>query len=206
MAWEPEPGWLSVPGGTGPSTVGVWRTERAGQPLVIKRLGRPTPHDPPELSDPGHFAYWRREADVAAAGLVEATPGVRGPASAVEEDEDGVTVTCDFVEDAGANGLFVAHALGRFAAAEVGDPGWLSRDQLRRRIQRTERRGGWPTLQRTGAADLADSLWSRREHFLAAYDGLPAVPHHGDVSGQNFRGREGDVVVAVDWQSMGVGP
>ena len=65
MAWEPEPGWLSVPGGTGPSTVGVWRTERGGQPLVVKRLGRPTPHDPPELSDPTHFAYWRREADVA---------------------------------------------------------------------------------------------------------------------------------------------
>jgi hypothetical protein len=206
MAWEPEPGWLSVPGGTGPSTVGVWRTERGGQPLVVKRLGRPTRHDPPELSDPAHFAYWRREADVAAAGLVEDTPGVRGPAAAVEEDEDGVTVTCDFVEDAGSNGLFVAHALGRFATAGLGDAGWFSRDHLRRRIRRTERRGGWPTLERTAAADLADSLWSRREHFLGQYDALPLVPHHGDVSAQNFRGREGDVVVAVDWQSMGVGP
>jgi hypothetical protein len=204
--WEPEPDWHPLHGGMGTSTVGVWRTALGEQAVVIKRLAAPGPHDPAELSDPRHFAYWRREADVAAAGLVEATPGVRGPASAVEEDEDGITVTCDFVEDAGSNGLFVAHALGRFAAADVGDPGWFSRDQLRRRIQRTERRGGWPTLQRTGAADLADSLWSRREHFLAAYDALPPVPHHGDVSGQNFRGREGDVVVAVDWQSMGVGP
>ncbi len=206
MAWEPEPGWLSVPGGTGPSTVGVWRTERGGQPLVVKRLARPTPHDPPELSDSTHFAFWRREADVVAAGLVEDTPGVRGPAAGVEEDEDGITVTSDWVEDAGSNGLFVAHALGRFASADVGDAGWFSRDQLRRRILRTERHGGWPTLERTGAADLADSLWSRRAHFLARYDALPSVPHHGDVTPQNFRGREADVVVAVDWQSMGAGP
>jgi len=40
MAWEPEPGWLSVPGGSGPSTVGVWRTQLGGQPLAVKRLAR----------------------------------------------------------------------------------------------------------------------------------------------------------------------
>jgi hypothetical protein len=206
MAWEPEPGWLAVPAGTGPSTVGVWRTESGGQPLVVKRLARPTPHDPPELDDPTHFAYWRREADVAQAGLVEDTPGVRGPAAGVEEDESGITITSDFVEDAGSNGLFVAHALGRFASADLGRPSWSGRDQLRRRLQRTEHRGGWPTLARTAAADLADSLWSRREHFLQLLDALPQVPHHGDVSAANFRGREGDVVVAVDWQCLGVGP
>ncbi len=206
MAWEPEPGWLSVPAGTGPSTVGVWRTESGGQPLVVKRLARPTPHDPPELSDPAHFAYWRREADVAQSGVVEDTPGVRGPAAGVEEDDEGVTIWCDFVEDAGTNGLFVAHALGRFASADLGEPAWFGRDQLRRRLQRTERRGGWPTLARTAAADLADSLWTRREHFLQRYDALPRVPHHGDVSAQNFRGREGDVVVAVDWQCLGTDP
>jgi hypothetical protein len=206
MAWEPEPGWLAVPAGTGPSTVGVWRTESGGLPLVVKRLARPTPHDPPELDDPTHFAYWRREADVAEAGLVEDTPGVRGPAAGIEEDESGITITSDFVEDAGTNGLFVAHALGRFAAADLGRPSWFGRDQLRRRIQRTERRGGWPTLARTGAADLADSLWSRREHFLLLFDALPLVPHHGDVTGANLRGREDDLVVAVDWQCLGVGP
>ena len=206
MAWEPEPGWLSVPAGTGPSTVGVWRTESGGQPLVVKRLARPTPHDPPELSDPTHFAYWRREADVAQSGVVEDTPGVRGPAAGVEEDDAGVTITADWVEDAGTNGLFIAHALGRFASADLGEPSWFGRDQLRRRLQRTERRGGWPTLARTAAADLADSLWTRREHFLQRYDALPRFPHHGDVSAQNFRGREGDVVVAVDWQCLGSDP
>ena len=69
-----------------------------------------------------------------------------------------------------------------------------------------EHRGGWPTLARTSAADLADSLWSRREHFLQQYDALPLVAHHGDVAAANLRGREGDLVLAIDWQSLGVGP
>ena len=204
--WEPQPGWLSVPGGTGPSTVGVWRTELGGQPLAVKRLARPAPGDPAELDDPTHFAYWRREADVAESGLALTTPGLRGPVTAVEEDAAGITLTSDWVEDAGTNGLFVAHALGRFAAADLGDRPWLARDLLRRRIARVERRGGWPTLARTGAADLADSLWSRREHFLQQYDALPPVAHHGDVAAGNLRGRDGDLVVAIDWQSLGLGP
>ena len=204
--WEPQPGWLSVPGGTGPSTVGVWRTELGGQPLAVKRLARPGPGDPAELSDPTHFAYWRREADVAESGLALSTPGLRGPVTAVEEDAAGITLTSDWVEDAGTNGLFVAHALGRFAAADLGDRPWLARDLLRRRIARVEHRGGWPTLARTSAADLADSLWSRREHFLQQYDALPPVAHHGDVAAGNLRGRDGDLVVAIDWQSLGSGP
>lgn len=204
--WEPQPGWVSVPGGTGPSTVGVWRTEAGGQPLAVKRLARPLPDDPAELSDPRHFAYWRREADVVDAGLVEDTPGVRGPAAAVEEDEDGITLTSDWVEDAGSNGLFLAHALGRFAGADLEGRGWLARDLLRRRLERVERRGGWPTLARTAAADLAHSLWTRREHFLQRYEALPEVAHHGDVAPANLRGREDDQVVAIDWQSLGTGP
>ncbi len=206
MTWEPEPGWVSVPSGAGSSTVGVWRTERGGQPLAVKRLARPQAGDPPELADPTHLAYWRREADVADTGLNRETPGLIGPVTGVEEDDGGITLVSEWVEDAGINGLFVAHALGRFAAADLGDRPWLTRDLLRTRIARVERRGGWPTLARTGAADLADSLWSRREHFLRQYDALPRVPHHGDVGAGNLRGRNGELVVAIDWQAMGVGP
>ncbi len=206
MTWEPEPGWVSVPSGTGSSTVGVWRTERGGQPLAVKRLARPDPGDPPELSDPTHFAYWRREADVAESGLNRATPGVVGPLTAVEEDASGITLMSEWVEDAGINGLFVAHALGRFAAADLGGRPWLTRNLLRSRVARVERRGGWPTLARTAAADLADSLWQRREHFLQQYDALPEVAHHGDVNAGNLRGRQDGVVVAIDWQAVGVGP
>ncbi|MBF4767949.1 phosphotransferase [Nocardioides agariphilus] len=206
MTWEPQPGWVSVPAGAGSSTVGVWRTERGGQPLAIKRLARPQPGDPPELQDPTHFAYWRREADVADTGLNRATPGVVGPVSGVEEDDAGITLTSEWVEDAGINGLFVAHALGRFAAADLGERPWLARGLLRSRLARVERRGGWPTLARTSAADLADSLWHRREHFLGLYDALPAVAHHGDVGAGNLRGRDGELVVAIDWQALGIGP
>src|SRR5262249_59622727 len=74
--WEPDPGWHPVTGGTGTSTVGVWRTEHDGQALVVKRLAAPTPHDPLEYGERHHFAYWRREADVAISGLVDKTPGL----------------------------------------------------------------------------------------------------------------------------------
>lgn len=204
--WEPEPGWLSVPGGTGPATVGVWRTQQSGRPLAVKRLARPGPDEPSELTDPTHVAYWRREADVVDSGLTRLTPGVRGPAAGIEEDDEGITITSEWVEDAGTNGLFVAHALGRLAGADLGTPSWLVRHQLRHRLARVERRGGWPTLARTNAADLADSLWTRREHFLGLYESLPEVVHHGDVAPANLPGREGDRALAIDWASLGVGP
>ena len=44
--WEPDPAWHPVSGGTGTSTVGVWRTVRRGQALVVKRIGAPAPDDP----------------------------------------------------------------------------------------------------------------------------------------------------------------
>jgi hypothetical protein len=204
--WQPEPGWVSVPGASSPATVGVWRTERGGQPLVVKRLARPHDGDAAELGDPTHFAYWRREADVAESAVTQTSPGLVGPRSAVEEDDEGITITSDWVEEGGTNGLFVAHALGRFASTELDARPWLAREVLRRRIAGVARRGGWPTLARTSAADLADSLWSRREHFLQQYDVLPGVPHHGDVTMANLRGREGDRVVAIDWQGLGIGP
>ncbi len=206
VTWEPEPDWLAVPGGSGPSTVGVWRTERGGVPLAVKRLSRPGPHDPVELSDRRHAAYWRREADVVESSLASLTPGLRAPHGAVEEDDEGLTVVSDWVEDAGSNGLFLAHALGRFAEADLGARGWLTRDLLRDRLARVAHRGGWPTLGRTSAADIVDSLWHRREHFLLQYDALPEVAHHGDVSPRNLCGREGDVVVAIDWSALGIGP
>ena len=203
--WEPEPDWHPLPGGTGTSTVGVWRAAIGDQPVVVKRLARPAAHDPGELSDPAHFGYWRREADVLSTGIVSATDGLRAPTAAVEEDPEGITITREWVEDAATSGLFVAMALGRFAGSLLARPRFLARDQLRDRLARTERRGGWPTLARTPVADVADHLWRRRETMLARVEALPQVPQHGDPAPVNLPGRVDDHVVAIDWAMLGVG-
>ena len=138
--WEPEPGWLALPGGSGVSPVGVWRTVLGARPVAVKRLAAPAEYDPAELTDPRHFAYWRRAADVATYGLVDRTPGLRAPRTSVEEDAGGLTIVQDRVEDAANSGLFAAHAMGRFAGAELGHVRWLARNQLRDRLTRVERR------------------------------------------------------------------
>lgn len=203
--WEPEPDWHPLPGGTGTSTVGVWRAAMGDQPVVIKRLARPASHDPGELSDPVHFAYWRREADVLATGVVGATDGLRAPTAAVDEDAEGITITREWVEDAATSGLFVAMALGRFAGSLVVRPTFLARSQLRDRLARVERRGGWPTLARTAVADVADHLWRRRSTLLERAESLPQVAQHGDPAPANLPGRQHDHVVAIDWATLGVG-
>jgi hypothetical protein len=205
--WQPEPGWLALPGGTGTSTVGVFRGVIDDRPVAIKRIAAPGPHDPAELSDPRHFAYWRRAADVAASGIVAATPGLRGPLdTAVEEDVDGITLVQDWIEDAANSGLFAALAMGRFAGGDLGDAPWLARGQLRDRLDRVARRGGWKTLTRTTVSDVADHLWQRRDTMLDALDGLTQVPQHGDPVPANLPGREADEVVAIDWGMLGHGP
>jgi hypothetical protein len=206
IMWEPEPHWYPLPGGTGTSTVGVWRAALGDQPVVIKRLARPAAHDPQELSEPEHFAYWRREADVVSTGIVAETAGLRAVPAAVEEDADGITITREWVEDAANSGLFVALALGRVAGSLTVRPRFLAQHQLRDRLARVERRGGWPTLARTAIADVAAHLWERRGTFLEQLDALPQVAQHGDATPANLPGRVGDDVVAIDWANLGVGP
>jgi Ser/Thr protein kinase RdoA (MazF antagonist) len=124
----------------------------------------------------------------------------------VEEDVEGITLVQDWVEDAANSGLFSAHALGRFAAADLGGHPWLARDQLRDRLARVERRGGWPTLARTTVADVADHLWRRRETLLDELDRLTQVAQHGDPVPDNLLGRIDDDVLAIDWATVGHGP
>jgi aminoglycoside phosphotransferase (APT) family kinase protein len=187
--------------------VGAWRTVVEGRPVVVKRFRAPDVHDPAELSDPRHFAWWRREIEVARTGIVTATPGLRSPLDAeVSEDLDGATLVQDWIEDAASPGLFAAHAMGRFAGAELDDVPWLARNQLRDRLERVRRRGGWQTLARTTVADVADHLWRARERYLDDLDAVPQVPQHGDPVPANLPGREDDEVVAIDWGMLGHGP
>lgn len=205
--WQPEAGWHSLPGGSGASTVGVWRTVLGDQPVVVKRLSRPGDEDTSELTNPRHFAYWRRAADVVTAATVVDTPGLRSAGlGAVEEDEEDITITQEWVEDASSSGLFCAHAMGQFAGTQLAAAPWLARNQLRDRLARVERYGGWQTLARTTVADVADHLWNRRVELLAAADALVQVPQHGDAVPANLLGRVGDDVVAIDWGTLGTGP
>lgn len=208
--WQPDPGWLVLPGGTGPSTLGVWRTAvgEEQEPVVVKRLGQPGAYDPAELSRRRHFAYWRRAADVATAGLVDDTPGMIGARTSVAEDDEGITLTSEWVEDAANSGLFAALSMGRFAGADLGEARWLARDQFRDRIARVEYNGGWPTMMRTTAADIAHTLWERRGRFTNLLDELPQVAQHGDPAPQNLLGRtdDGERLIAIDWSSLGHGP
>jgi hypothetical protein len=205
--WQPQPGWHPLPGGSGGSTVGVWRTVLGDQAVVVKRIAAPVEGDPPELSNPRHFAYWRRAADVITSDVVLATPGLRAPGmSAVEADDEGITIIEEWVEDAALSGLFVAHALGRFAGGHLTPAPWLARNLLRDRMARVERHGGWRTLARTTVADVADVLWARRAELLAAADALVQVPSHGDAVPANLPGRDRDDVLAIDWAMLGTGP
>ncbi len=210
VRWQPEPGWQPLGAGAASSTAGVWTAEEQGRAVVVKRLVRPVRGDPAELSDPASAAYWRRAADVAAAGLVRDTPGLRGPEPLrVEEDDEGVTVREERIAEAHVGGLLGAAALARFAGADLpeGTPG-LARRQLRDRVDRIERRGGWTLLARTPVADLSDHLWRRREVLLSRLDALPSVPQHGDPVPGNLCGRheDGQTVLAVDWATLGRGP
>ncbi len=134
-------------------------------------------------------------------------PGlVPAPFGQVEEDDDGVTVWTEEVLGEPPPGLFVARALGRFAAGEHDAPEWASRRLLADRLEMAARRGGWPTLARTTLADVTDHLWQRRGHWLGRLDEGPQGRLHGDAVPGNFVARAGDDVVAVDWQCVGVGP
>ena len=204
--WEPDPSWRRLPGAGGPATTGVWLAEVGGRRWVVKRLSAPY-DSTPALTDPARAGYWRREAEIARHPRVVDGPGlvpsVFGP---IQEDDDGVTVWS--LEQVGEppSGLFVARALGRFAAASHAAPAWASRRLLADRLEMAERRGGWPTLARTTLADVADRLWQRRDHWVSGCAEGPEGRLHGDAVPANFLVRSGQDVVAVDWQCFGVGP
>lgn len=205
-AWEPDPAWATLPH-SGRSGARLWLAESSGRTWVVKRAARPLPGDPRELSDPRHFGYWRREADLALAGDVVATAGLRSPeVLRVDEDETGVVLWQAAVDQSETSGLFRAQALGRFATQNLPERPWTTTGVLRSRLIAVERRGGWPTLARTTLADVADRLWTRRGHHLNALDSLPLVPAHGDATPANLRGREGDDVLALDWGGYGLAP
>jgi hypothetical protein len=214
MTWSPSPAWQPLTSGTGQSNAGVWRTPEG---WVVKRLV-------PGVEDPRHHAYWRRQPLLAESRLLEATPGLRSPTCLkVEWDEEGATIwtaaapptTLPPVSalpgtlSSAPDPLFLARALGRFARVQLAEPPWGAQDVLRDRLATVARRGGWAALDPELPADLrhvVQDLWVRRDAALAELDALPRVPMHGDAHPGNLVGRDGDNVIAIDWEQFGVGP
>lgn len=191
MTWQPSPWWRPLTTGTGQSTGGVWLT---GDGEVVKRLI-------PGVADPRHHAYWERQALVASSGIVAATCGLRSPAClGVQRDSTGITLRMAYVQPAVWSPVALAAALGRFAQLPLTEPAWGARNVLRDRLTTVERRGGWSALPQY------ESLWLRRHAALAALDALPRVPTHGDAHPTNLLGRDGDDVLAIDWEQFGLGP
>ena len=112
--------------------------------------------------------------------------------------------------------LFTAHMVGHLCLVMLG-PALLmagrpltlmlqaSTPRRRDRLARVDDRGGWATLARTTVADVAHELWRRREAFLDELDALPQVAQHGDPTPANLPGRDGDLLVALDWACLGYG-
>ena len=188
--WEPDPSWRRLPGAGGPSSAGLWLAEADGRTWVVKRLAG-AGRDEPGLLDPAHAGYWRREAEVArdpavvgAAGLV---PPEFGP---VEEDDEGVTVWSAEVAGEPPPGLFVARALGRFAAAPYDAPA-VGRATAARGPARDGR--GARRLADAGAHDAGRR--DRPALGSGAGTGCRAAPRrrqgrvHGDAVPTNFLGR-----------------
>jgi phosphotransferase family enzyme len=204
--WEPDPSWRRLPGAGGPATLGLWLAEDGGRTWVVKRLETPD-GAVPALLDPVHAGYWRREAEVATHPDVVDGPGLVPPEfGIVDEDDEGLTVWSEEVAGDPPSGLFVARALGRFAAAPYDAPPWAARRLLGDRLDMAQARGGWRTLARTTLADVTDRLWQRRDHWLSRCAEGPQGRVHGDAVPTNFVAARGEDVVTVDWQCFGTGP
>jgi hypothetical protein len=201
MEWQPESDWIPLTAGTGVSNGGVWRTPDG---LVAKRLL-------PGVEQPNHYAYWRRQAEVASSGLVETTAGLRAPRCLkVDRDADGITMWTVAVEPAVVEPVELAFALGRFGVSQLERAEWFADRILRDRLANDEHRGGWTPLL---SADLpavlwrhCEQLWVRRSDVMAELDRLPQQVIHGDAHPLNLLRRDGDHVIATDWEQFGVGP
>ena len=191
-------GWHPLPGGTGTSTVGVWRTVLGDQPVVVKRLAAPGRDDPgrAERSPALRLLAARRRR-----GSRRPRRRHAGPALARPDGRRG-----------GRRGHHADPGVGRGRrqqrAVRGARAGPVRRRGPRRRAlagprpapgpaRPVERRGGWRTLARTTVADVADHLWRRRDALLDAVRraaaGAPARgPAAGQPAGPRRRRRGGD--------------
>ncbi|GAA2160784.1 phosphotransferase family enzyme [Humibacillus xanthopallidus] len=151
-------------------------TDRAWS--LVAKVVRPAPHD---IQTPHSVIYWRREADVAASGLLAHGRGLRAPrcVGVVDADPEGVVILFeDIGEVSHVSGYddeefaVAAAALGRFQAHYVEGPPLPARAWLTGNLVGRFRNGCLPQLRA-----VHDVLWerpARRRRFEIALGVDPA--------------------------------
>lgn len=197
--WHPEPDWVPVSGGRGPSTVGVWRVDKS---WIVKRVSAPSSAEEGVFDRPDSPGYWRREAEFALAALP--LRGVSAPdVHRIDEDDEGYTLWTSAHDRSLVDSARVAQALADFAMTEVDPAPWHTVGHLRAKVAQAEAHDGWPTLARTTIADLADAFWSGRRSILDRLDAMPQVLAHGDLVQANVLTVHDGHAVVIDWGSFG---
>jgi hypothetical protein len=177
--------------------------------------------------DPTAPGYWRREAELFRAGLLDALPAeLAAPRCyGVEERGDEVWLWLEEVAETGGAAwtlddyAFAARRLGRFngrflPGRPVPEHPALCRSTLRDEV--AEVRGFEPVPERVWAdprvrAALGGEFggryhaaWARADGLAAAVDRLPLTFVHRDAFRANLM-RRGDELVALDWALAGPG-
>ena len=195
-------------GGTGPANKGVvllqFLVDADGERRridVVRKTLKPveTGRHAILAHDPRHWAFWRREADAYASGLLPAGPGLRAPTCMGVHGDDL------YLEHVDGSQPAISDAGGALAGWQAGyradlDRPWLARGQLAQRLAVSDL--DWSGV---GADPRAVELWERRDDYLALLAGLPLVRSHGDFSLGNLRQADADLVV-LDWASFGWEP
>ena len=185
----------------GAATGGVERVRR-GDVTVIRKTLRPLTEGRHAAfaDDPRHWAYWRRELEAYASGLLP-DGRLRAP-RCLERDDD--TLVLEDVTGPPPTTQQAADAIAgwRVPYAAERDRPWLATDQIGRRLEATGELD-WTGLD---ADPRAIELWNARLEHLAQLQARPKVLSHGDFSIGNLVAEADGSVVAYDWATLGWEP
>ncbi len=223
-------------GGTGEGSQGIFCVSGSGNDqgvtvdwsLILKILVPPGDLSTRAVHTPDGFAYWRREAEALASGLLEhLTPGLSAPICYEVSDQPDGTVwlwmeKVKKLQEAWTLNRYVetARLLGRWQGQYlVGKPlpqgvwltpsGW-NRDFVEENaatLELLKRSQEKPWVRYVYPEDkLHEMLWAWEERgvFCQALENLPQVFCHRDVFGRNLMDRQGETIL-IDWAYAGIG-
>jgi hypothetical protein len=227
-------------GGTGEGSQGVYRISGAGRErnrgvswsLILKILVPPDDLSSAAVHSPAGFAYWKREAEALASGLLDDLPRRLSTPRCykVTEQVDGSVWL--WMEDVGKDpGAWTmrryaetAHLLGQWqgrylTGKPLPDAGWLTTrtwnrdfvEENRTTIALLMRSLAKPWVRYVYPAKKLEEMlwiWQEREAFYRILEGLPQVFCHRDVFGRNLMDRlepKPSEIVLIDWTYAGSG-